>query len=255
MKKFITLLLSMVVCFGMVALPSQASEPDVHPYHASFQANYSQGVMQSYYAKGYIAVPFSFGTPNVTVHYTYDGVNWQDVNASLYKDSDGHHVYLFSTSPKSASFSYYYKNYVRFAIRYEKDGQVYWNNNNGQDFILQSSNIAPNHPYYLGKNALLATNSRLNTVSSNGTNFAGNIVLKNLAYDKEVFVRYTTDHWQTYYDLPAYYVSNYNDGNEVWSYEKVFTNEVNAVEFAVCYKVNGITYWDNNFGRNYKVYQ
>ena len=83
---------------------------------------------------------------------------------------------------------------------------------------------------------------------------SGYIAVKNIAYVKEVNVRYNKGDgtWGT---IPASYVkNNTSDGLEVWSFNSdgidVFCS---ATEFYIEYKVNGNTYYDSNYGNNYTI--
>ena len=94
------------------------------------------------------------------------------------------------------------------------------------------------------------------------------VLLKNLGYAKEVKVHYSYDNWTNVHVANAMFQANrflgysnvtYPNANgvEYWSF---YTNSAEAqnstaseVQFAVSYKVNGVTYWDNNFGQNYRV--
>lgn len=77
--------------------------------------------------------------------------------------------------------------------------------------------------------------------------------VKNLAYSKIVGIRYTVNNW-----------SSWTDSNGSWSYHvdwnntDVFTvysastiNPGSVMKYAIYFKVNGKTYWDNNYGQNY----
>lgn len=118
-------------------------------------------------------------------------------------------------------------------IQYEVNGKTYIDNNNG-------------NYYTFGENdAILNDGPVLFTSSSNY--FGANIVVKNLAYNKKVGIRYSDDNWTTYSDIPANYVATSSDNTlDYWN-----VNVPGSGEYAVYYEVNGIKYWDNNFGNNY----
>jgi hypothetical protein len=54
-----------------------------------------------------------------------------------------------------------------------------------------------------------------------------------------VKVRHTGDNWATYTDEVVYGSFNF------------YTTGSDLAQYAVCYTVNGVEYWDNNFGSNY----
>ncbi|KAI8830006.1 putative phosphatase regulatory subunit-domain-containing protein [Chytriomyces cf. hyalinus JEL632] len=106
------------------------------------------------------------------------------------------------------------------------------------------------------------------------------ILIRNIAYSKYVIVRFTTDGWKSFQDLeasfqgvvipittsapgvdrftaiidldklsppvPAKYGSVYENGHD-------YEHNVLQFEFAVCGRVNGNEFWDNNCGRNHKL--
>ena len=90
----------------------------------------------------------------------------------------------------------------------------------------------------------------------------GEIELENIAYHKDVVIRYTVDgvNWQ---DKNAYYKESLADNREIWGFSvtlgETSYNSGNYsgynCEFAVKYTVNNQTYWDNNggYGINYKI--
>lgn len=83
----------------------------------------------------------------------------------------------------------------------------------------------------------------------------------NLAFDKSIIVRYTTDDWHTFTDSLASYVPGSNDGaSDKFTSTFSLTNRVSQLQvgqriiFAVRYTVGRHqVYWDNNAGRNYSV--
>ncbi|XP_076836485.1 protein phosphatase 1 regulatory subunit 3B isoform X2 [Brachyhypopomus gauderio] len=86
----------------------------------------------------------------------------------------------------------------------------------------------------------------------------GTIKVKNISFEKSVKVRVTFDTWKSYTDVDCQYVNDTYSGSD-WD---TFSLEVDLpentrpherVEFAVCYMVNGVTYWDNNLGHNYRI--
>ncbi|MFD0861039.1 hypothetical protein ACFQ1M_02365 [Sungkyunkwania multivorans] len=94
-----------------------------------------------------------------------------------------------------------------------------------------------------------------------------NVDVQNLSLEKSVKIVYTLDDWATVkefeLDFQQYYrVGYYNylySPNafdvERWSGRLRYdtTNDPREIEFAVAYTVNGTTYWDSNYGQNYKL--
>lgn len=78
----------------------------------------------------------------------------------------------------------------------------------------------------------------------------GNIRVSNLAYDKEICVRWTHDNWRTFHDTCAVFCAN--DGHtDRFSFELPINGD--DLQFALRYKANEQEFWDNNRGQNYCV--
>ena len=78
------------------------------------------------------------------------------------------------------------------------------------------------------------------------------ISVRNLAYEKVVGIVFSADNWSTVRTAYGTHSSGDKDGREVWKVA-ASVGAGNAVNFAVFYQVAGSEYWDNNFGRNYRV--
>lgn len=85
----------------------------------------------------------------------------------------------------------------------------------------------------------------------------GTIKVRNLAYEKRVLVRFTANGWVSFQDVEARYVDDSTtDLTDRFSFEIAIPGTLQRdfkVEFAICYEVLGMTFWDNNNGDNYRV--
>lgn len=100
----------------------------------------------------------------------------------------------------------------------------------------------------------------------------GTVKVRNLSYDKEVFVRCTQDKWTTHQDTQCSYVQNNAMMNmapngscsassgsmqnvtaiyDTFSFHLPLPINATSMEFAVCYKSDAFECWDNNDGCNY----
>ncbi len=87
----------------------------------------------------------------------------------------------------------------------------------------------------------------------------GIVRVANLAYNKTVFIRWTTDNWISCQDTRA----NYCYSSEQYTHDSfTFTLDVSlpvrghdgvCVELAIGYQVNNALYWDNNQGENFQI--
>ncbi|KAJ2386255.1 protein phosphatase 1, regulatory subunit [Coemansia sp. RSA 2611] len=99
----------------------------------------------------------------------------------------------------------------------------------------------------------------LETVEFADQTLCGTIKVHNLAFEKQVFVRMTTDEWKTAEDIPAAFQRSITgvDSNCPGVDRFRFAIPVPAADHAafislcVCYRVNGQEFWDNHRGANY----
>ncbi|XP_021458478.2 protein phosphatase 1 regulatory subunit 3B isoform X1 [Oncorhynchus mykiss] len=87
---------------------------------------------------------------------------------------------------------------------------------------------------------------------------SGTVKVKNLSFEKSVKVRVTFDTWKSYTDLECQYLKDTYTGSnyDTFAFEVSLPAELRPhkhIEFAICYEVNGQTYWDGNQGRNYRI--
>lgn len=238
-KPFRAISFMLVCCLLAVSVfSSQAfaatsnDSPNVQLYYAQ-QGGPGEAAYDGYF--GSIAVKNLGYEKKVTLHYTQDGVNWSDSDASYSKadpnDSE-YDIWTFAIlSPSSP---------ITFTIKYEVNGQTYWDNNNGNDYSLNSSTHA-----VLGK-------SVIKTIKQ--YSFSPYIIyLKNISYEKTVKIRYTTDNWASYQESDATYYQAQNADIDEWTIPSSVPKG-NNVRFEVLYTVNGTTYIDNNFGDFYSNY-
>ena len=82
----------------------------------------------------------------------------------------------------------------------------------------------------------------------------GVVLVKNIEYHKEVFIRYTLDKWNTIHHTDAVYIPNSSDGDtDRFTFSILFPKCCEEMEFAVCYKLSRGEFWDSNDGKNFKV--
>ncbi|EDO37715.1 predicted protein, partial [Nematostella vectensis] len=85
----------------------------------------------------------------------------------------------------------------------------------------------------------------------------GSVKVKNIAYEKRVFVRWTIDNWESHTETPASYVpGSLTETTDDFAFELRMPTDLEKnfkLEFAICYEVLGIQSWDNNAGDNFRV--
>ena len=210
----------------------------------------------------------------VTVHYLDDDGVWKDMVASYVQEA-GANKEVWRVSKQRSLNSPYQDNQealdLNFAVKYEVNGEAFWDNNGLQNYFVEAgsgefitSEVLVDD-YYAHEPYDYEYGDNTGHVRGR---FSMGVLLKNMGYQKDVTVHYTLNDWQdTYVGTLTFnhgryygysYVSYPNDnGVEYWSFatygDEVQDTNATHVEFAVSYTVNGVTYWENNQGANYRV--
>ena len=226
----VAMLLSMICVAGTVSAGA-ASVSKVSLYCA--YPTFGKYGMTSYEA--FIRTTDDAEDQQVYIHYNYlNSEKWRDAEAELYTVlDDGSKIWR-------AHFTSYD---TKYCVKYVADGKTYWDNNNGRDYTYGTSIGS-------AKIASIAYGYQ----SGGWYGYQIGAVLQNLAYHKNVFVRYTTDGWKSYRDQALNYKETNTDGTENWIANITVSDSEchsESFQYAICYQVNGKEYWANNFGENY----
>lgn len=86
----------------------------------------------------------------------------------------------------------------------------------------------------------------------------GQVIVKNVSYEKQVSIRYSLSNWKTFSDLPAFFFNSQEDSNfDRFMFiikvdrEFLMSQDSITIHLAVKYEVAGQVYWDNNSSLNY----
>jgi hypothetical protein len=200
----------------------------------------------------------------VSVHHERIGQGWEDLAASYVGPAgNGNEIWEAKimwnamTGPSTCPYG------THFVLKYEVNGKTYWDNNGAQNYDL-AEHSGP--MFGAGLNVIVRSATRYERTYGNpGTTLYGTLNVRNLAYHKALNVIYTTDSWKSAQVVPASFVSFYGPayatpimapnayGIEPWSWSVDLPFSVSVLEFVIAYDVNGTTYWDNNFGQNYRL--
>uniref|UniRef100_A0A8C6ZBD8 Protein phosphatase 1 regulatory subunit 3D n=1 Tax=Nothoprocta perdicaria TaxID=30464 RepID=A0A8C6ZBD8_NOTPE len=100
----------------------------------------------------------------------------------------------------------------------------------------------------------------LERVTSSDFGLSGTIQVCNIAFEKQVSVRYTFNQWKSLHEARAHWHSSIPEKNgqaqvDVFTFflpvPSFLLQLCSVVQFAARYQVNGQEYWDNNGGKNY----
>ena len=226
----VVMLLSVICAMGTVSAGAATDKVSL----------YSSSVLFSKYAIGHYGVfvqtKDNGSNQKVYIHYNYEkSYAWQDVEATYFTTlNDGSKIWKATFHSISGIY----------AIKFVSGGREYWDNNNGRDYNGSDKiGVAPVVSERLG-------------YQYGASNYQINAVLQNYAYHKNVFVRYTTNGWNSYQDKALNYSQTNANGTETWTTYLNLTNMPahGNFQYAICYQVNGREYWANNFGENYDEY-
>jgi Carbohydrate/starch-binding module (family 21) len=201
----------------------------------------------------------------VAVHQQLSNGQWEDINlyysfttttgTEIWKGTDLKD-YSNATPPTQNFFG------EKLAVKYVVNGQTYWDNNNSADYTIVNSNRQANSSFLYLNNEFNVFNAALNSGSTalfdNGVSSFVNVAadVRNLAFAKEVKIVYTTNNWATT-QTKSLVFNAYESNNTTTEFERWTANfslpKTAKVTYALSYTVNGQTYWDNNFGKNYTL--
>lgn len=181
---------------------------------------------------------------------------WEDLALTfITKTPIGTELWIGTFSQTIANSSNPIKPYgEKFAVKYEVNGQTYWDNNANVNYTFNgglntSSVVLGSNLNILQKTAYSI--SALNAGKSGVTIYA---TLRNIAFVKDVKVVYTTNNWATNATASLFFFANASPNNAYEDWNGVFEVPRGAtVKYALVYKVNGVEYWDNNYGANYTI--
>lgn len=98
-----------------------------------------------------------------------------------------------------------------------------------------------------------------NVILKELTSISGTIKVKNISFEKRVFIRITFDKWSSFTDHEASYIKNFCDDNIYDTFQfniavpKSFDPVTQKVEFCVCFESDKSQFWDNNGDGNYVI--
>lgn len=213
------------------------------------------------YKPGYVGFSGNIEVANlgpvkkVSVHYTTDDNKWYDTNAVYVGPTDAQHEkwhFNISTNGSTTEHSELKDlKFIKYAIKYEVNGQTYWDNNGTENYYNEVNGNYPITSVVLGQ-----TTNVLNASSTlNDGTFSGSVYVKNLNPAKTVKIEYTTDNWATTHEGYATYAGPLNNFHSVESWNfSIPVPDAAEVQYAISLTTGGQTYWDNNYGANYVVH-
>ncbi|KAI7879796.1 hypothetical protein K492DRAFT_207969 [Lichtheimia hyalospora FSU 10163] len=126
---------------------------------------------------------------------------------------------------------------------------------------LKYSNWPNNMPLESRQRGMICLESVEQILTKPSMTLMGQCRVANIAFQKLITVRYTTNDWQSYHETEAFYrepISGCANPMDRFIFyidleAKMRYTITTTVSFALCYTVNGREYWDNNDGLNYQI--
>ncbi|XP_061657640.1 protein phosphatase 1 regulatory subunit 3B-like [Syngnathoides biaculeatus] len=153
---------------------------------------------------------------------------------------------------------YQFKDTIRIpaGIRFESADREDDDDEDDDELVLDFAQ--PGGDEMLFRQSLDRTCVRLEKCVLKERTLVGTVKVKNLSFEKRVWLRVTFDSWASHSDVDCAYVedsypSSYAD---TFSFRLALPRVLDLqprVEFAVCYQAAGAEYWDSNRGRNYRI--
>ncbi|WP_405208346.1 hypothetical protein [Aquimarina sp. LLG6339-5] len=236
-----------------IELSSKNSSENVKLLSA-WTANRSSPVHINYQRKFKVKVKNLAYQKEVAIHHLMNDGNWIDIPLA-YEQSIGNdeEIWVGEVTPDNEVYS------TDFVVKYTVNGETYWDNNQGKNYSM-----LVNTGGYLSSETEVEINKSF--TRSAGTSFVININAKrDYGAVATAEVIYTTDGWITKSIAPltyqryfrvgyAHYIMSPNQFDvDIYNTSIRVPDDVQSIEFAVVYKVNGEEYWDNNYGNNYTL--
>jgi maltose 6'-phosphate phosphatase len=147
---------------------------------------------------------------------------------------------------------------IQFVLHYQVAGHNYWDPTDYQNYTINADSgvrMAPKFPLLnVDFQPLLYTGQQFYPIT---------IAVRQDLQPEKVIIRWTTDHWKTFTDTPAFFRRKHWDrtvgsnarnpnryGCAIWI-SQLHLGDAYQVEYALLCEAKGQQYWDNNFGQNY----
>lgn len=156
---------------------------------------------------------------------------------------DRHETWVFR-----ADTGYTWPPEVRFAVRYESGGKVWWQDAGGRDHLcVPEIGLVPDAPVHLVHAAVTVGPGEAGLCGA----FRAEVRVQSLPADKRVELHYAVD-GESWASAPFGRRCEDADGYERWSVTLPgLPSRTSEVRFAVRCEADGRSWWDNHSGRDY----
>ena len=132
---------------------------------------------------------------------------------------------------------------IEYAVFARMNGQTFWDPRNNYYIYDKVSAESP----------VLRLSSEVHYEQGVGGVMTGRVRVFNVAFEKRVFVRYTTDDWATWQEVEGSHLGDQNDwGFRIEGLGESVGSLPGLVRYAVRYESGQGVWWDNNTGQDYQ---
>lgn len=232
-KKFAAILMAVAMLFGIpgTGITAKADNSPVNMYYLDIISEWRGSTQYTVYIQ--IDANSAY-KKDVYLHYNAGNNNWKDEQAGFVTKTDNNTKEIWAATVTTSDPD------GEYAIKYVGDGKTYWDNNNGKNYnkniLLGVANVMVIRPY-----------------RQPASNYKITVAVKNIGFAKKVQLKYSLNNWASYKLADLSYEGPAEGQNfEYWSITlNLSESELNNIQYCVSYTVNGQTYWDSNFGRNF----
>lgn len=189
---------------------------------------------------------------SVFIHREKDDGTWVDL-PMYYHGPAGNGKEIWKLTSSREDFG------DEFVVKMVTSTGEYWDSNFGNNYSIQSAG------YLIGNSKeVTVASTNVNPAGPGQSNVSAVIVLDNVGVSKNVELVYSLDNWATSTVVNANYLGNpvqYGYGSypnpsannaEAWRASFSISEGTHA-QFFVKYTVNGVAYYDSNYGADYQV--
>lgn len=220
----------------------------------AWTSNSSSPVGQRYVRRFVVKVKNLAFQKQVAIYHSTTSDEWVDIPLTFQQQiGNNEEIWAGEVAPDTEIYS------NEFVVKYSVNGKTYWDNNNGSNY-----NISANIGAYLAPEVEVSVDTYFTRFA--GTYFAINVdARRDYGSPGEVEAVYTTDSWATTQRVSLSYQRYFRVGYsnyilspnqfdiDKWETSISFDSSVQNIEYAVVYRVGDQEYWDNNYGKNYKI--
>ncbi len=191
---------------------------------------------------------------------TGDG-DWQAVTASYHCPWRETQELWFAEIRRSDTAKHGLPGTITFGLRYRVNGQEFWDNNNGWNYVSEADSGIK-----LGDNKLLSNISPGNRLSDSQKSTPITVAVNQSLTAEKVYIHWTKDNWRHTHKTPCFFKKDHwqksagshavnpnQYGVQIWTGRLNFGIHAFRIEYCIACESHEHILWDNNDGNNYAL--